>query len=54
MSEHYVGACGKHVTTMCYPEMIDDLCVGCAFNGWAEMQDDMEQERDEELRYLEE
>ena len=47
-----VGACGKKIDHVCYPDFEDDLCVGCPFNGWTEIQAEMELERDEEiLRY---
>ena len=44
MSQRLVGTCGKPITCMCYPLFEDDLCVGCQFNGWTEIETDREEE----------
>lgn len=56
--EHFLGACGKRLSTFCYPDFEDDLCVGCDFNGWEEeereieeLEEEMAEEEDLELKY---
>lgn len=52
MSDHLVGACGKNLKGLCYPSLVDDLCIGCDFNGWIDRQEEMEIE--EEIAILSE
>lgn len=43
-----IGACGKKLAGLCYPDFEDDLCAVCPWNGW-ENEDDISK-YDEEVQ----